>query len=271
MQAITLLLDPPTPLSPEAFVDELQAFAASSRAANHPLLLALAAGEVVDLQGAIRTFLREYYVYSRSFTRHLSAVSATLEDPAHRAALVPNAAEESGAVDEGQREMLVDAGLREEDVNAPHPELFVRFLMAIGIDRSALAGAVPDVATTAWIEMFHAACREDQEQALGALGVATEGIVRGMYGHLLVAIRRAWPSLTARDTAFFALHAAIDDEHARVLRGIAVDLAVTPGARRRMAIGVLKALQARSSFFDQMLAVIRELDVARDRRRSVAA
>ena len=65
--------------------------------------------------------------------------------------------------------------------------------------------------------------------------------------------------------------AAIDDEHAQVLRSIAVDLAVTPAARRRMAVGVVKALQARASFFDQMLMLVRSLDVTQAHRRSVAA
>jgi len=184
---------------------------------------------------------------------------------------VPNAAEESGAVDEGRRDVLAAAGLREEDVNAPHPELFGRFMGAIGIERTGLAAAEPNIATVAWIETFHAACREDQEQAVGALGIATEGIIRGMYGHLLLAIRRAWPALTARETAFFALHAAVDDDHAAVLRGIAVDLAVTAAARRRMAVGVVKALQARASFFDQMFTMVRSVDVAHSHGRSEAA
>jgi hypothetical protein len=38
-----------------------------------------------------------------------------------------------------------------------------------------------------------------------------------------------------------------------------------------MAIGVVKALQARSNFFDQMLTMVRTLDVARSRGCSVAA
>jgi pyrroloquinoline-quinone synthase len=244
---------PLSSLSAAAFVEGLQELAEESEAANHPLLLALAAGGVADLEGAIRAFLLEYYVYSRSFTRHLSAVSSTLESPAHRAALVPNSAEESGAVDEEHLDVLAGIGLTVDDVRAPHPELFRRFLAAIGLTERELAAHTPDVATIAWIESFHSACREDEAQGIGALGIATEGIVRRMYGSLLRAIALAWPDLSARDTAFFRLHAAVDDDHANVLRDIAIDLAATEAGRRRMAIGVLKALQVRASFFDHIL------------------
>jgi len=266
MHRLSSLLDAPLSTLPAAaFVDALQEHAQSSCAANHPLLITLAAGELADLRAAITLFLREYYAYSRSFTRHLSAVSASLEEPAHRAALVPNAAEESGAVDEDHLDVLAEAGLTVDDVNAPHPELFRRFLVAIGLDPRALAAHRPDVATSAWIETFHATCREDQAQGIGALGIATEGIVRGMYARLMTAIALAWPSLTARETAFFRLHAAVDDDHAAVLRDIAIDLAGTVEGRRRMTIGVVKALSARASFFDEMLLLLRNADATSGR------
>lgn len=258
MSSLQLLLASSSSLSAAEFVAALQDFAESSVAANHPLLIALAKGDVPprggddELRDAIRMFLMEYYTYSKSFTRHLSAVSSMLESPRHRAALVPNSAEESGDVDEEHLEVLEQAGLTIDDVRAPHPELFRRFLAAIGLTDRALAAHTPDIATSAWVETFFAACREDQAQGIGALGIATEGIVRRMYGRLLSAIARAWPHLSARDTAFFRLHAAVDDDHANVLREIAIDLAATQESRRRMAIGVLKALQARAAFFDHM-------------------
>jgi pyrroloquinoline-quinone synthase len=252
--SLELLLASSSSLTPAEFVAALQDFAESSLAANHPLLITLAKGDVPggDLRGAIRMFLLEYYTYSKSFTRHLSAVSSMLEDPKHRAALVPNSAEESGEVDEDHLDVLEEAGLTIDDVRAPHPELFRRFLSAIGLSDRTLAAHSPDIATSAWVETFFAACREDQSQGIGALGIATEGIVRRMYGRLLSAIALAWPHLSARDTAFFRLHAAVDDDHANVLRDIAIDLAASEQNRRRMAIGVLKGLQARTSFFDHM-------------------
>lgn len=243
------------PLTPTAFVDALQAYAEGSRAAHHPLLTALASGAVTDGAFALRTLLREYYVYSRSFTRHLAAVSANLEDPDHRAALVPNAAEEAGAIDDEHLELLAERGLTKDDVALPHPTLFKRFLESVDLDADELARA-PHIATTAWIESFHAICRSDDAQGIGALGIATEGIVRTTYLELLKAIDASFPQLTPRDTSFFVLHTLVDDEHALVLRDIASDLAKSHEARRKMAIGVSKALSARASFFDAMFELI---------------
>jgi pyrroloquinoline quinone (PQQ) biosynthesis protein C len=234
------------------YVDSLQRYARSSRAARHPLLAVVADGAFASHRTAMRTFFREYYHYSRRFTRFLASVMAALEEPEHRAALVPNSAEEAGHLDDRHIIELVAAGLDPEDVAAPHPQLFRRFLVAIGLPPAELDGATPHVATAAWIRSFEALCRTDEATAVGALGIATEGIVRDMYQHILAGIRRAWPDLSARDRAFFELHALVDDDHAAILRTIAIALAAGPAGRHRLAVGVLSALDARASFYDQM-------------------
>jgi pyrroloquinoline quinone (PQQ) biosynthesis protein C len=76
----------------------------------------------------------------------------------------------------------------------------------------------------------------------------------------LVAIERAWPELAPRDRVFFDLHAAVDDSHAEVLGRIAIALSDTLEGRREIIIGVLKALNARSVFFDDMLAYLQRTD-----------
>lgn len=240
------------PLSPEAFVDALQVFATSSRAANHPLFEVLRTSRACEKPAVLRSLLREYYVYSRSFTRHLAAVTANLEDPQHRNALVPNAVEEAGAIDEEHLELLAEHGLTKADVALPHPTLFLRFLEALGFTPLQLSEPA-QVATTVWIETFHAVCRGGEAEGVGALGIATEGIVRTTYLALMQSITKTFPHLTPPDTAFFVLHTLVDDEHALVLRDIACALAITPESRRRMAVGVGKSLAARASFFDAML------------------
>jgi len=236
------------------FVDGLSDYAAQSRAAQHPLLDAIASGQFSDLQGALRRLFTEYYAYSRRFTKFLAATMASLDEPSHRAALIPNTAEEAGQLDDHHRAELRGIGLDPDDVAVAHPELFRRFLAAIGIDDAT--SAPPHVATVAWIEAFEAVCRSGECQSVGALGIATEGIVRSMYARLLVGIRRAWPELSGRDRAFFELHALVDDEHAETLRTIAIDLADTPARRRALAVGVLGALGARATFYDHMYALL---------------
>jgi len=245
------------------FVARLQRYAITSHAADHPLLAALGQGAFHDLRGALRRFLREYYVYSRNFTRYLGAVMSNLESSEHRALLSSNAAEEAGLLDACHAEELRRVGIDPEAARAPHPELYRRFLRAIEIDPDTCLRTPPHLATQVFCETFHDICRfGGQGQSIGALGIATEGIVRQMYGRLLAAIARAWPSLPPRDRVFFDLHATVDDDHARVLLGIAQDMAEVPEGRRQLALGTLKALQARAAFFDQMMMLLRGEDAS---------
>lgn len=247
----------------EECVERLQSYAASSYAANHPLLVALSQGAFHDLPGALRRFLREYYIYSRGFTRYLGAVMSALHSPEHRAALAGNAAEEAGVLDAHHEAELRAARIDPEDARAPHPELFRRFLRAVDMDPEALLVDPPHLATQVFCETLHDICRGgEQAQAVGAIGLGTEGIVRPMYGRMLRAIERAWPSLAPRERVFFELHAAVDDDHARVLRDIAVSLARSPSGGRQLALGTLKSLHARAMFFDHMLAFLREKDAS---------
>lgn len=242
-------------LTPTAFVERLQSFAEASRAANHPLLRAIAEGDFDDLRGAIREFVGEYYFYSRRFTQALGAVMSSLDEPEHRAWLTGNTAEEAGMLDAAHERELAEAGIDPDFVKAPHPELFRRFLRAAGLSPDDLARRTPLVSTSSWVETFLSICRHGgQEQAVGALGVATEGIVGHMYRYVLRGIKRAWPEMPLKDRVFFDLHAMVDDDHADVLRRIAVSLARTPEGRRQLAVGTAKALSARATFFDEVLA-----------------
>jgi pyrroloquinoline quinone (PQQ) biosynthesis protein C len=252
MQAtLTELVQAPVPA--EEFVDRLQAMAVSSPAANHPLLLAIERGEYANLREALKELLSQYYFYSYRFTQYLSAVTSRLELPQHRAALMGNMAEESGRLEPEHEAELRRAGIDPDSVRQPHPMLFRRFLAAVGLDASKVLEGAPDVATVAWVETFHGVCSTgSQEQSVGALGIATEGIVRAMYGYLLKGIEKAWPEMSRHDRVFFDLHAMVDDDHASVLRSIAVDMASNPQGRMGLAVGVMKALDARKNFFDHM-------------------
>lgn len=243
------------------YVDALQRYAVESHAARHPLLERIAAGGFRAPRAAMRRLFREYYCYSRSFTRFLASVMASLERPEHRAQLVSNTAEEFGHLDEEHERVLRAAGVDPIDVAAPHPQLFRRFLDAIELPSETLT-SMPHVATTSWVRSFEALCRADEAAAVGALGLATEGIVRGMYWKLLAGIRRAWPELSARDRAFFELHALVDDDHADALRTIAIELASAPAARRGLAVGVVGALDARAAFYDRMEVYLAVADAA---------
>lgn len=255
--------------SPDAFVDILQSYAIESRAVRHSLLSEIAEGDLVDLASVIRRFLSEYYFYSRRFTQALGATLAALEAPEHRALLTGNMAEESGFIAPEHERLLREQGIDPEWVKAPHPVLFQRCLRAMGLAPEEIISRAPLICTSTWIESFLAICRHGgQAQAIGALGLGTEGVVAVMYHRLLHGIRRAWPRMKVHDRVFFDLHALVDDDHAGILRQVAVELACSREGRRELAIGTNKALAARAVFFDELQVIL--YAGARQREEKVA-
>ena len=58
------------------------------------------------------------------------------------------------------------------------------------------------------------------------------------------------PLLPPASTVFFPLHTLVDDAHQHALLEIAADLAKTPDGLAALEVGMLKALQLRTAFWD---------------------
>jgi pyrroloquinoline quinone (PQQ) biosynthesis protein C len=150
-----------------------------------------------------------------------------------------------------EEEELEAIGIQAEWVQGvPHPEMFARFRKALG------AANTPDTGEIAkdWKELFvaqltHAGAAE----ALGALGLGTESIVKHFYRPLIRAIRNH-TDLARQDYVFFELHAELDDEHGELMLEIASELIEQdPANGEAMRRGMHKALGLRSLFCDRML------------------
>jgi CRP-like cAMP-binding protein len=242
-----------------AAVARLAADALRHRAVRHPYLAALAAGTLPDTRFALADFARHYLGYSTHFPRYLTTVVSRLERPEHRRALLDNLTEESGVYGEDELAALAAWGVQPEwIVGVPHPVLFRRFADALGVPRES--GPEAD-AVVCWREQLLALLAGGSPaEAVGALGLGTETIVRTMYGAFTQALDRV-PGLSPRDTVFFPLHTAVDDHHQATLQSIAADFAATPAGRTGLRRGMLKALQLRSAFWDWLYE--RALDPAR--------
>lgn len=243
---MTDLLDMP---ARRAFVADLARQASQHRAVRHPYLRALADGSLPDAW-ALADFAVHYYGYSSHFPRYLTTVISRLEDPAHRAALLENLTQESGTYSPHELQELADHGIQREWIEGvPHPVLFARFCAAVG---ARTIDVVPEDQVVCWRELFldvlgHGSAAE----AVGALGLGTENIVREIYAPIARAISRL--GLPRRDTVFFPLHTVVDDEHQATLEEIACDFARTAEGRTGLRRGMLKALQLRSAFWDWLL------------------
>jgi pyrroloquinoline quinone (PQQ) biosynthesis protein C len=241
-----------SPDGSDASLSALAKQALCHRAVQHPYLEALARGDLPDLRWALADFARHYAFYSRQFPQFLTAVISRLDDPAHRRLLLDNLSEESGQYGEEELRELAAIGVEAEwIVGVPHPQLFQRFARAVGVEPGH--GVEADV-VRCWREMFMATLQHGSPaQAVGALGLGTEQIVRTVYGSFVRALARV-PGLAPRDTVFFLLHTAVDDHHQESLQRIARDLVAQPGGMDELRRGMVKALQLRTALWDWLHA-----------------
>ena len=233
---------------PRAFVNNLAQAALSHRAVRHPYLRAIERGGFPDMGWALADFARHYHGYSAHFPRYLTALISRLEQPHHRAILLENLAEESGHYNDEDLDRLETMGIeREWIVDVPHPLLFQRFREALGMHEESDVNEHIEV--VCWRDMFiNVLSYASPTEAVGALGLGTENIVRHIYVPFVSALE-AFGGIRARDAAFFPLHTVVDDGHQEALNDIACELAVTSAARSDLAQGMYKALALRANFW----------------------
>ena len=235
----------------DGFIAALTQDSKKHRAVRHRYLRALAEGTVPDLRWAMADFGRQYFGYSAHFPRYLTTVISRLERPEHRSGLLRNLTQESGIYTEGELNDLAACGVEREWVSGiPHPTLIHRFRSALGVADAGIEDDTDEV--VCWREMFLGVLSGGSPaEAVGALGLGTEGVVRDLYAPLVQAIKRL-PDLAPRDVVFFPLHAAIDDHHQATFLDIARHYARTEQGRRDLSKGMRKALSLRASFWDWM-------------------
>lgn len=226
------------------------------RAVNHPYLQRLAKGDVPDVVGALKDLTFQYHAYSGDFVRYLTATIAQMTDREHRKALLGNLTEETGQVSDEDVAELKKIGIEKEWIDGiAHPRLFIRFLDAIGINEEYRKTHPLADETEIWRDMFLDLClKGGGAQALGAIGLGTENVVKFIYRPILDAIDKHL-NVSRRDRVFFDLHAALDDEHGDILTDIAIEYAEkSEDNRRELKEGMLMALSIRGAFFDAMEA-----------------
>lgn len=228
--------------SADEFVDALCADALAHPAVNHGYLQRLAAGDLPDVQAAIRDFCHQYYFYSAEFTSYLEAVIGGLVNARHRDTLRHNLAEEQGRCHVTGTE------------DVPHTELFQRFRLAAGVTADYDRSHEPTTTVLIWRDLFLQKCQSRQAGVgLGAIGIGTELVVSRLYHYLHAAVQ-THTELQPDDYLFLTLHMDCDDEHAEDLKQISIELAEDHTLREALRFGVLSSLNLRNAFWDVMLA-----------------
>jgi pyrroloquinoline quinone (PQQ) biosynthesis protein C len=231
-------------------MEKLTSEALQHRAVQHPYLKALANGEFEDMEAVLKDFASQYGFYSSWFPRYLTAVISKLENPDYRNHLLDNLSEESGHLHEEDLVAVRELGIKDEWVQGiPHPILFKRFQVAMGVNTNAHPGIEVDI----WRDSFLSLIQNGSAaNAVGAIGLGTESIVKFIYKDIIQAIER-YTELTLEDYVFFPLHTEADDEHGLILLDIAEKMASTsPEAELELRKGMRKALNLRAAYWDEM-------------------
>ncbi len=193
-------------------------------------------------------FFAQYYLYSKSFTRFLSAVAASCENDFYRARLTQNLWEEGGGIAPEKR----------------HSEIFRRFLVdALGVDLKRIR-FLP--ATRYFVDQMLSFCLHSTPLAGSAfLSLGTEGIVPDIYRIFIEGLEQV--GIPEEQLEFFQLHIGCDDEHAETLEAMMCSYREVPGWRDRCLEAMNRCLDLRADFFDAMtesLALRRVAGLASD-------
>lgn len=253
------------------FIKTLGEEALAHRALNHPFLHAIKGDEFNHPDIVLKDFTFNYLAYSKDFMRFLTATIAQIEEREHREMLIHNLMEEAGKIDPDDEPALKEAGIKIDWIQGvPHPVLYQRFLDAVGMNEKFRKQTEFCDEAMIWSRMFLNVCSTGgAAQALGAMGLGTENIVKYIYRHIMEAIEKHM-KVTPQQRVFFDLHAAVDDEHGEVIDEIAAFHAQFRRNREPLRDGMLMALNARAAFFDGMMARAQRLHTVGESFRKAA-
>ncbi|MEJ7596427.1 MAG: iron-containing redox enzyme family protein [Kofleriaceae bacterium] len=173
----------------------------------------------------------QYQLYSRNFTRYISALMANCDSDLFRARLSENLWEEGGGCAPERR----------------HAEIFRRFLRdGLGV---APENTKFDTHTQHFANEYLRFCQVSEPLAGSAfLSLGTEGIVARMYTILMHALQRA--GVPNDQLEFFQIHIECDDDHAATLEDIMLSYADEPHWFETCRRAMKHALDLRLQFFE---------------------
>lgn len=218
-----------------ALIDDLQARIAARRTfGSHPLWKRIAAGELSREQ--LQRFAVQFFLQVREFPRAVSAMHSRCPYDDMRRELAESVYEEESGKISG--------------CNLPHPELFIQFGLAIGLERSDMTEGKPLPETASLIEGFEIASQNRSFiEAAAAINLAAEGQVPGAFGPMARALEKHY-GLRTEDVAFWDIHEMADADHSDVGDHIVVKHANTEDIRQNVRDALDRSLERWWSFFD---------------------
>ena len=196
---------------------------------QHSFYQRWSAGELTREE--LSEYAREYYHYTLAFPTFLSAVHSQSGDLALRQSVLEN---------------LIEEERGEEN----HPELWLRFCDALGLDRDAVLTSSPSAPTRQLIEVMRTLCRDgDSHEGLAAL-YAYESQVPAVAHTKIEGLRKFYGIEDSRDISFFTTHLVADVLHAQTSEEWLGRLCDTDARKQSATAAVEATLEALYGFLD---------------------
>jgi pyrroloquinoline-quinone synthase len=204
---------------------------------KHPFYEAWTAGTLP--RAALLDYAAQYYAFESNLPRYLTALHARSESAAVRSTLLENAWDE-------------------EHGESNHPELWLRFADALGLERAQVVGCHRHDPTQALVSTYREAAETAPVEAGIAALYAYESQLPAV-AEAKIAGLRAHYGVESRDgLAFFEVHRAIDVHHAAAERHI-LEQAVSGENGESTVVWTERALKAWWDFLNGVLTQHRVL------------
>lgn len=214
----------------EALCDRIDAIIAEKSILKHPFYQRWQAGELTldELKG----YACQYYHHVLMFPKYVSGTHANCDDLGDRQELLENLREE----EEGPRN---------------HPELWLQFGEALGLDRTDMTQATPLPETTALDDTFKRITKDSPFMSGIAALYAYESQVPEVAGTKMEGLKKYYGVDSPDGLRFFVVHHTLDVEHSQVTRNMVARYAEsTPDAEATATKAVEEACDALWGFLD---------------------
>lgn len=199
---------------------------------THPFYQAWSAG-TLSLR-ALQEYSKQYYRHVEAFPTYVSAVHANCPSLPVRQQLLENLIEEERGADN-------------------HPELWLRFAEALGIQREAVLSSVALPETTALVQTFRTLTRESSYLAGTAALLAYEAQVPEVATTKIAGLKQFYGVDDQRGLAFFQVHLQADRFHAETARQLLQEQ-ITPEKTDEVVTACEHALAALWGMLDGVYA-----------------
>ena len=206
---------------------------AAKRLLDHPFYQRWTDGTLTRAE--LQDYARHYYHYALAFPTFLSIMHADCED-------LPT------------RQLLLENLVEEERGPENHPELWLRFCEALGLDRDEVKNGTPNEATKKLIATMRENSRASLGEGLSSL-YAYESQIPAVATAKIDGLAKWYEIQSNRDIAFFSVHQEADVVHSATSRELIEKTCSDETKREAAAAATQRTLDALYGFLDSVTAV----------------